>query len=211
MASYSWKHVLEGAVAPGRCGGTRPPQRPGAAAKKRRSFALCQNEPRSGLTLHQSSHPCSRTVPSRHYLGPSHLPAPKERRRSKVRPPRISCPDGPGPAEARLSSRGEPRSRPHLPSPATTPASRGPGNTLSPRHAQGSLRPGQGPGNPYLLLGGFPQSPGSRGAAARAAPPSGASPPPAACEPGCPRDGEVAPGQGRAARVPPRPPAPRLK
>lgn len=75
---------------------------------------------------------------------------------------------------ARLSSRGEPRSRPHLPGPAAAPASRGPGKTLSPRHAQGSLRPGQGPENPYLHLGGLPDSPGSRAAAARAAPPSGA-------------------------------------
>lgn len=107
-------------------------------------------------------------------------------------------------------SHGAQRARPHLPGPAAAPGSRGRERSWAPLTPRARCGRARARGVPYLLLGNGraplppprePRQPRDRGAAApaRAAPPSDPSPsPPAARKPGCPQDGGVAPGLGRA-------------
>lgn len=169
---------MEGAVAAGRCREAGPGR--GAAAENRRSLALgriraaVRADPLQGVSplLPKCPQP---SFPSRQYLAPSHLPAPKARRGSKVRPRAQQfhgCAARITPARLR-----PPASRPHLPGPAAR--TRG-----HPRLSRGRARPwaplhrrlagaGPGPGESPTCSSGagqprcrLPESPGSRGRAA---------------------------------------------
>lgn len=157
----------------------------GAAAKNSarspsvRSRATVRADPfQRGLTPTPELPPAPR-LPSRHYLCPSHhLPAPKARRRSKVRPSALGLSRSvyPGLAEAVRPVTGATESSAPgrtCPGPAARtrcrpghPRLSGSGQTLSPRLAEGSLGPGQGQGNPLPA----PRGRGSPAAASHRAP-----------------------------------------